>query len=231
MSILLKEQDGAVLYLTLNRPERRNAITLELGEKLVAGFKAASADPTVHVIVLTGAGTAFCGGADVSEVKALPDQEAKMRHVQMTASLLLIISTLDIPVLVAINGPAVGAGAGLALSADGVVMAQSATLNFPELMHGMVPALVLPGLQRHIGRLSAFDVLTRGKPITADRALEQRWVNKVVSPEHLMSESRSWAQELAALPRDLVVATKQLANRTIDMRLTDGVAAAVQTWR
>lgn len=231
MSILLKEQDGAILYLTLNRPERRNAITVELGQNLAGAFRTASADPSVNVIVLTGAGSAFCGGADVNEVKALPDHDAKMRHVQMTASLLLIISTLDIPVLAAVNGPAVGAGAGLALSADGIVMAQNATLNFPELAHGMVPALVLPGLQRQLGRLAAFDVLTRGKPITAALALEQRWINTAVPAEHLMSEVHSWAQKLAAIPRDLVVATKRLANRTVDMPLADGIAAAVQTWR
>ena len=230
MNILVKEQDKGVLYLTLNRPERRNAITRELGESIAQAVRGAAADPSVHVVVLTGAGVSFCGGADVNEVKSLANDEDRMRHVRMTASLQTLVASCDVPVIVAVNGAAVGAGAGLALSGDVVLMSETASFNFPELGHGMVPALVLPGLQKHLGRLAAFDAVTRGRPISAEMAWERRWVSSVLAPQHLMTEARHRAQELAALPRDLLFATKRLARTTLESSHADGVAAAVATW-
>jgi enoyl-CoA hydratase/carnithine racemase len=182
-------------------------------------------------VVLRGAGTAFCGGADVSELRSLSDPGALFARAELTAQLLQAVAGLDIPVLAAVNGPAVGAGAGIAFCCDGIVMAEDATLSFPELQHGIPPLLILPGLQRHIGGLATFEVLTRGKPITAHQAMDRRWVSRVVPNEQLQSEVRAWAVEISELPRQAVAATKQLARATATLPLAEALSKAVATYR
>lgn len=231
MNVLMKEVDGPVVYLTLNRPERRNALNRKLCERLIAELSSASSDEGVRAVVLRGAGTAFCGGADVSELRTLSDRDALSARAELTTQLLQAVAELDVPVLAAVNGPAVGAGASLAFSCDGIVMAEDATLSFPELQHGIPPLLILPGLQRHIGRLATFEVLTRGKPITARQALDRRWVSHVVPNEQLQSEVRAWALQISELSRQAVAATKRLARATETLSLSEALSKAVATYR
>lgn len=231
MTVLLKDIDGPVLVLTMNRPERRNALNRELCEALLAELKAASDDETVRAIVLMGAGPSFCGGADVADLRSLTAPGALHARAELTAQLLRVVAELDIPVIAAVHGAAVGAGAGLALSCDGIVMADDATLGFPELQHGIPPLLILPGLQRHIGAPAAFEVLTRGKPILAQQALERHWVGRVVSKNALQAETREWALQISEFPRKAVMATKRLARETATLPLGEALAKAVATYR
>lgn len=231
MNVLMKEVAGPLLYLTLNRPERRNALNREIAQRLIEQLLSAASDERVHAVVLTGAGTAFCAGIDLSEAKSLTDPDARLQLIELTASLLKVIPELDIPVLVAINGPAVGAGAGLAMAADGVFMAEEATISFPELQHGIRPILILPGMERHIGRLATFELLTRGQRVSSGTAFERRWVNKVVTSHRLMQEITIWAEEIAALPRDAIVATKRISRQTAHLSLSDALDKAVGTYR
>lgn len=231
MNVLIKEVDGPIVYLTLNRPDRRNALNRDLCERLLAELSSASSDESARAVVLRGAGTSFCGGADVAELRTLSDPDALFARAELTAQLLQAVSGLDIPVLAAVNGPAVGAGAGLAFSCDGIVMAEDASFSFPELQHGIPPLLILPGLQRHIGGLATFEVLTRGKPITAHQALDRRWVSRVVPNEQLQSEVRAWAQQISEFSRDAVAATKRLAHATATLPLSDALSKAVATYR
>lgn len=231
MNVLIKEVDGPVVYLTLNRPERRNALNRELCERLLAELSSAASDGGARAVVLRGAGTAFCGGADVSELRTLTDPDALFARAELTAQLLQAVAGLDIPVLAAVNGAAVGAGAGIALSCDGIVMAEDATLSFPELQHGIPPLLVLPGLQRHLGGPATFEVLTRGEPITARQAMDRRWVSRVVSNGQLQSEVRSWALQISELSRQAIAATKRLARETEALPLSEALSKAVATYR
>ncbi len=231
MTVLIKETNGPVVYLTMNRPERRNALNQALCERLLAELRAASDDESVRAVVLLGAGPSFCGGADVAELRSLADSRALSARAELTAHLQRVVSELDVPVIAAVHGAAVGAGAGIALSCDGIVMADDATLSFPELQHGIPPLLILPGLQRHIGALATFEVLTRGKPIPAQQALERQWVSRVVPKDLLLAEAREWALQISEFSRPAVVATKRLARETASLPLAEALAKAVATYR
>ena len=179
MSELLLENRGAVRVLTMNRPDKRNALNFALTEALLEGLRAAGADASVGSIVLTGAGPAFCAGADLSEFKELTPANAPLveRRAELTMQLHGIFSCLSKPVVSAINGAAMGGGAGLALAGDVAVMASSAKLGYPEVKHGIVAAIVMANLVRNVGRKAAFELVATGEPVDAARALALGMVN------------------------------------------------------
>jgi enoyl-CoA hydratase len=226
MAELLIEDRGAVRTLTMNRPEKRNALNNALTEALLAGLRAAEADDAVHAIVLTGAGPGFCAGADLSEFKDLTatDQPLVERRAQLTMSLHEIFPRLTKPVVSAINGPAIGGGAGLALAADIALMAESAQLAYPEVRHGIVAAIVMPNLVRQIGRKAAFELVATGRKIGAHRALELGMVNRVVPDAELMGEALKLAGELAAVSRPAMAATKALFYQVTELPFAEALA-------
>src|SRR5262245_39447739 len=228
MTELLIEDRGAVRTLTMNRPEKRNALDNALTEALLAGLRAADADDAVNVIVLTGAGPAFSAGADLSEFKDLTadNQPLVERRAQLTMSLHEIFSRLTKPVVTAINGPAMGGGAGLALAGDIALIAESAKLGYPEVKHGIVAALVMPNLVRQVGRKAAFELIATGQPVGARRALELGMVNRVVPDAELAGAALGLAGELAAVSRPAMALTTshfyQVTERAFDEALALG---------
>src|ERR1700694_6016490 len=168
---LLVENRGAVRILTLNRPEKRNALNTELTKALLDAMRAADADESVACIVLTGAGPGFCAGADLAEFKGLKDPQAAETRAELTMQLHLVFSRISKPVICAINGAAMGGGAGLAIAGDLAVMAEGAKLGYPETKHGIVAPIVLGNLVPQVGRKAAFELVATGEPIDAARAL------------------------------------------------------------
>jgi enoyl-CoA hydratase len=126
---LLVENRGAVRILTLNRPEKRNALDTAATKTLLEAIRAADADESVGALVLTGAGPVFCAGADLSEFKLLKDPQLAESRAELTMQLHLSFSKLRVPVVSAINGAAMGGGAGLAIAGDLAVMAENAKLG------------------------------------------------------------------------------------------------------
>jgi enoyl-CoA hydratase/carnithine racemase len=226
MPELLIEDRGAVRMLTMNRPEKRNALNNALTEALLEGLRAADAADAVNVILLTGAGPAFSAGADLSEFKDLTAENQPLveRRAQLTMSLHEIFSRLTKPVVTAINGAAMGGGAGLALAADIALMAESAKLGYPEVKHGIVAAIVMPNLVRQVGRKAAFELLATGLPVGARRALELGMVNRVVPDGELMVEALQLAGELAAVSRPAMATTKQLFYQVTELPFGDALA-------
>jgi enoyl-CoA hydratase/carnithine racemase len=227
MSELLIEDKGAVRVLTMNRPDKRNALNMALSEALLKGLQGAEADDAVRCVVLTGAGRAFCAGADLSEFKDLtPDNAALVeRRSELTMNLHRIFSQLTKPVVSAINGAAMGGGAGLALAADVALMAEGALLGYPEVKHGIVAAVVMANLVRNIGRKAGFELVAAGEPLDASRACALGLVNRAVAPDKLMEETLALAQKFAAVERDAMAATKQLFYRTLDLPFEEALAA------
>src|SRR5215210_4767536 len=195
--VLRVEDRGAVRVLTMNRPEKRNALNSELTQALLEAMHAAERDDVIHCIVLTGAGPGFCAGADLGEFKGLQDPELAEKRAELTMQLQLVFSKITKPIVSAINGAAMGGGAGLALAADLAVMAQSAKLGYPEVKHGIVAAIVMGNLVRQIGRKAAFELVALGEPVDAARALELGMVNRVVGETELLPYSISIAEKLA----------------------------------
>ncbi len=216
---LLVEDKGAVRILTLNRPEKRNALDTALSRELLEALRTADADEAVRCVVLTGAGAAFCAGADLSEFKGLSDPKAAETRAELTMNLHLIFSKMITPVVTAINGAAMGGGAGLAIAGDLAVMAESAKLGYPETKHGIVAAIVMANLVRQVGRKAAFELVALAEPIGAARALELGMVNRVAPSSKLMKEALSLAEKLAAVARPAMAQTKKLFHEVVDLAL------------
>jgi len=228
MANLLIEDRGAVRTLTMNRPEKRNALDNALTEALLASLRAADADEAVNAIVLTGAGPAFCAGADLSEFKALTGDNPALveRRAQLTTRLHESFARLSKPVLTAINGAAMGGGAGLALAGDLALMAESAQLGYPEVKHGIVAAIVMPNLVRQVDRKAAFEPVATGRAIGAARALALGMVNRVVPDGELMAAALALAGELAAVSRPAMATTKALFYQVTETPFGDALAHA-----
>jgi enoyl-CoA hydratase/carnithine racemase len=228
---LLVENRGAVRILTLNRPEKRNALNSGLTQALLDALRAADADQAVRAVVLTGAGQGFCAGADLSEFKDLQDAVAAEGRAELTMQLHLAFTRLRIPVVTAINGHAMGGGAGLAIAGDLAVMAQGAKLGYPEAKHGIVAAIVMANLVRQAGRKAAFELVALGEPIDADRALVLGLVNRVVPDGAALDEAISIADKLAAVKPAAMAETKRLFHEVADLALAPALERGRDTNR
>ena len=216
---LLIENRGAVRILTLNRPEKRNALDTELTRALLEAIRAADADESVGALVLTGAGAGFCAGADLAEFKGLKDPQAAATRAELTMQLHLSFSKISKPVITAVNGAAMGGGAGLAIAADLALMAEDAKLGYPETKHGIVAAIVLGNLVRQVGRKAAFELVAFGEAIDAATARQLGLVNHVFKKEELIEKAVSMAERLAAASRPAMAETKRLFHEVADLPL------------
>jgi enoyl-CoA hydratase/carnithine racemase len=203
----------------MNRPEKRNALNSELTQALLDALRKADVDDAVGAIILTGAGQGFCAGADLSEFKDLQAAVAAENRAELTMQLHLVFSRISKPVVSAINGHAMGGGAGLAVAADMAVMADSAKLGYPEAKHGIVAAIVMGNLVRQVGRKAAFELVALGEPIDAHRALELGMVNRVAPVAEVMAHALALAEKLAAVKRPAMAETKRLFHEVADLPL------------
>ena len=220
---LLVETRGAVRILTLNRPDKRNALNTELSRMLLEALRTADDDEAIRCVVLTGAGQAFCAGADLTEFKDLKDPKAAATRAELTMQLHLIFSKMVTPVVTAINGPAMGGGAGLAIAGDLALMADGAKIGYPEAKHGIIAAIVMANLVRQVGRKAAFELVALAEPIDARRALALGMVNRVVASRDLLDETMKIADQLAAVSRAAMAQTKRLFHEVADLPLEAGL--------
>jgi enoyl-CoA hydratase/carnithine racemase len=227
--ILLQEDKGAVRILTMNRPEKRNALNAELAGGLLAALRAADADDSVYAIVLTGAGPGFCAGADLDEFRQTTDPAAGEKRAELTMQLHLAFPKITKPVVTAINGSAMGGGAGLAIAGELAVMAVGAKLGYPETRHGIVAAIVMANLVRQVGRKAAFELVSLGEPIDAQRAFALGLVNRVVSRQEVVLQALLLAEKLAAVHRPAMAETKRLFHQVADLPLEAALERARET--
>ncbi|WP_037819786.1 MULTISPECIES: enoyl-CoA hydratase/isomerase family protein [unclassified Amycolatopsis] len=227
--MLLTENHEAVRVLTLNRPDKLNALDTALTRALDTALDEAGRDPRVRAVVLTGAGRGFCAGADLNEFSSLtPDQpEAVLERAALTARLQTRMQQLPVPVVSAVRGAAVGGGAGLAIGADLVVAGSDLKFGYPELKHSIVPALVMTGLVRHLGRKLAFELVSTGRLLTAAEALSYGLVNQVVEPAEIVPAALAVAQRWASVEPRALAAAKDLFYRVADLP-TDAAMRAGQ---
>ena len=217
-TVLLVESQGAVRLLTLNRPDKLNAMNTALIEQLIAALQSADADEAIGAIVLAGAGRAFSAGADMAEFNDLPTAERHRveRRGALTASLQLLLPGLAKPVVAATRGHVLGGGCALALACDMVVAADSSRFGYPEVKRGILASSVTPNLARQVGTKAAFELLMTGRSIDPRRALELGLINRVVDDGSEIESALALAAELAALPGRALQATKRLFYRSLD---------------
>jgi enoyl-CoA hydratase/carnithine racemase len=218
MSLILSEQDGPVLTLTLNAPERRNPISdLPMVEALVAAIEAADRDIGVRVVILTGAGTAFSSGGDIKKMgpggglrDTLPAQTRRNYRAGIQR-LPLLFQALEVPVIAAVNGPAIGAGCDLACMCDIRIAGASARFAESFTKLGIVPgdggAWLLP---RVIGFSRATELALTGEMLDAESALACGLVSRVVADDALLDAAREIARKIAANPPHATRMTKRL---------------------
>jgi enoyl-CoA hydratase/carnithine racemase len=229
--VLLTEDRGAVRILTMNRPQKRNALNTELTRALLDALRAAEGADSAAAVVLTGAGHGFCAGADLSEFKDLTPEKQHLveERAELTMQLHLAFSKMSKPVLTAINGAAMGGGAGLAIAADLALMAQGAQLGYPETRHGIVAAIVMANLVRQSGRKRAFELVSLGEPITAEQALAYGLVNRVVPEGELMTETLVLAEKLCTIRKEALTETKRLFHQVADLPLEEALKLGRET--
>lgn len=195
------EKQEAIALLRLNRPERLNAFATEMGQEICLALRALFEDDSVRVLILTGNGKGFCAGADVNYLRELATTKDSARGrvlVETGNEIITLIHTAEKPVIAAINGPAAGGGAGLALACDLRLMAQSATLGFTFIRIGLHPDLGCTYfLPRLAGPAKAAELLMSGEMIAAEEALQLRLTNQVIPDAELLPAAIKLAESLA----------------------------------
>lgn len=223
--LLLTQRTAAGLELTLNRPDKRNALSRALIAGLTEALQQADGDPGVRSVILTGAGTAFCAGLDLREVAASTPDQSEID----AASLLTLFETIDNlskPVIAAVNGPAVAGGAGLVSVCDIVICGGSGQIGYPEIKRGLVAAIVMTYLLRLVSERQAKYLLLTGETLSSARALEFGLCNEVVPDERLLLRAREYAEIFAGYPPQALANTKRLLNRVRGLQHADAVEEA-----
>ena len=221
--------DSGVATITLNRPDKRNAISFELIDDLLHALKEVEESDAI-VLILTGAGKAFCAGMDLENLKVLigrtPDQ-----NLQDSATMVRMFRSLyEFPkvTIAAVNGPAIAGGTGLALLCDFTLAVPEAKFGYTEVRIGFVPAIVSTFLLRQTGEKHARDLLLTGRIIGAEEAARMGLVNEIVAPENLMSRARELAALLMENSPASLRATKKLLNDHARAELDAQIEAAVR---
>jgi methylglutaconyl-CoA hydratase len=225
-SALLSSLKDGVLSLTLNRPEKRNALNRELIDSLHDALERADLDADVRTVVVYGAGKDFCAGADLDELLASADRS----HTENEAAALRLgglftrLRELPKPVLAVVHGRALAGGAGLATACDLVLAGAGSQFGYPEIQRGFAPAMVMALLRRVVGEKVALDLVLTGRIYTAEEARAAGLVTRVVSDAKLEREAKALADSLAALSPSAVGLTKRLFYQLDGLPLTDGIA-------
>jgi len=219
------EMDGNIARLTLNRPERANSMTMEMGRELAAAVEAVRAAPRARALVLTGAGKHFCAGADMAEFERLQSSPPAEVEAAVRAFLEAIgaLHRLPIPVIARINGDAFGGGVGLALACDLRVMAASARMGFAFSRVGLTgaDAGVTYFLPRLVGPARAMEILLMGTVFDGEAAAREGLVRRAVAPGELDRAADELAAQLAAGPPIAVRFTKEGVNESLARSLAE----------
>jgi enoyl-CoA hydratase len=221
MSTVLVERTDAVVTLTLNRPEKLNALNEELLDELVGAIASLSADAGVRCAILTGAGDkAFAAGADIAAMSVLTTHEAK-RFADKGHSIGHAMEALHFPIIAAVNGFALGGGCELALACDFIYASDKAKLGQPEVNLGVIPGFGgTQRLARRIGEARARELCMTGDLVAADEALRIGLVNAVVAHAELMPRVHDVAKKIASKGPLAVAAAKRVIARGADVPLS-----------
>jgi methylglutaconyl-CoA hydratase len=226
---VLYQIEGSIARITLNRPEKRNA----LNDAVVTGLKHALVEANdnddVRVAVITGAGADFCSGADLAALQkiseaSVADNAADARSLM---ELFMLIRSVSVPVVAAVRGKALAGGCGLASACDIVLASTTASFGYPEVNIGFVPAMVAAILRRNVSEKRAFELLTLGKEIGAAEARDMGLVNHVFSDERFDADSTAYLTDFAKMSRSAVALTKTLFYQIDAMAFSEALAAGV----
>src|ERR1041385_2680981 len=207
---VLYSVEGSVARITLNRPEKRNALNDAVIAGLKEQLKTAALDKNVRVVVISGAGKDFCSGADLSALQKIAGASVaeNSEDARSLLELFLLIRAVQVPVVAAVTGRALAGGCGLATACDLVLASASARFGYPEVKIGFVPAMVMAMLRRNVSEKRAFELITRGAELSAAEAHAFGLVNRIFADESFESEVATYVSEFEKLSRSAVSLTK-----------------------
>lgn len=211
-SSVLYSVEGSVARITLNRPDKRNALNDELIGGIKLGLNDAGQDDAVRVVLITGAGQDFCSGADLSALRKISEASIteNANDARSLFELFVLMRQLSVPVVAAVHGRALAGGCGLASAADLVLATQSARFGYPEVKIGFVPAMVMAIAKRNVSEKQAFELLMRGGEITAQRAYEIGLVNQVFADDTFGTEVENYVSAFVKMSKSAVALCKGL---------------------
>lgn len=224
--VLFSIQNG-VAQVTLNRPEKRNA----LNEALIAGLKdalrRADRETDVRAVLMTGAGMDFCSGADLAALQKISGASVaeNLDDARSLLELFMLIRKVRVPVIAAVRGRALAGGCGLALACDLVLAAGSARFGFPEVKIGFVAAMVMAILRRNVSEKKAFELIALGDELTAETAVNLGLINRVFRDDAFEVESEAFAGRLGRLSSSAVTLSKRLLYQMDGMAFEDALSA------
>jgi len=212
MEVLLAEKIGSTVFLTLNRPDKRNALNDELVDALRAMIDRAAGDDSVRAVVIRGEGKDFCSGADLSALQKIAESDIleNLSDAENLMHLFLAMRNISKPVIAAVHGRALAGGCGLATACDIVLASENARFGYPEVKIGFVPAMVMAILRRNLGEKLSFELITRGFDFSADDAFDMGLINKVIPDDEFEDAVREYAAEYEGLSASAIALSKRL---------------------
>ncbi len=230
-STVLYDVDGGIVRITLNRPEKRNALNEELIDALKDAMRRANNEENVRVVIVSGSGADFCSGADLEALQKISTATVaeNLADARSLMELFLLIRGVRVPVVAAVRGRALAGGCGLALACDMLLASRSARFGFPEVKIGFVPAMVMAILRRNTSEKRAFELLTLGTEITADEAVSYGLVNRVLDDEAFADELDVFAHQFEGVSSSAVSLSKRLFYETDAMTFKDALECGVDT--
>ena len=228
MSEIIIETENSVCIITLNRPEKRNALNDALIDALKEALRAADRDETLRAVVIRGAGKDFCSGADLSALQKIAESDVleNLWDAENLMELFAMIRRIKIPVIAAVQGRALAGGCGLATACDLVLAAESARFGYPEVKIGFVPAMVMAILRRNLSEKKSFELITQGFEFSAREALNFGLINRVLPDASFDAEVKDFVDVYGKVSRSAVVLSKkllyQMDGMTFDTALETG---------
>jgi methylglutaconyl-CoA hydratase len=226
---VLYQVDGVLARITLNRPEKRNALNEALVSNLKSNLRQANGDSAVRVIVLSGAGQDFCSGADLSALQKISEASVaeNLADARSLMELFMLMRQLSVPIVAAVRGKALAGGCGLASACDLVLASTNARFGYPEVKIGFVPAMVMAILRRNVSEKRAFELITRGAEITAEEARQFGLVNQIFADENFDAEVIAYARGFEKMSKSAVALTKTLLYQMDGMPFGDALETGV----
>lgn len=230
MSDIITSTSSAIRYISLNRPEKRNALNSSLISLLGEAISAADADESLRAIVIRGEGKDFCSGADLESLRLIMDSsyEENLADARSLMTLFASIRKVKIPVIAAVHGRALAGGCGLATACDLIVAAKTARFGYPEVKIGFVPAIVMAFLRRNLSEKLAFEMITQGFEFSAERAFEIGLVNQLFDEDGFIETVQNYASVYETVSRTAVIMSKELLYRMDGQRFDESMFAGAE---
>src|SRR5215831_5123819 len=225
--VVIRTVENGIARITLNRPDKRNALNEELVRGVTAALQATESEDSARVVILSGAGKDFCSGADLSALQKIASASVaeNVDDASLLFDLFLTIRRLPVPIIAAVQGRALAGGCGLATACDLVLASSSARFGYPEVKIGFVPAMVMAILRRNVSEKQAFELITRGMEMSAADAKAIGLINQVFPDETFERDVTEYAGAFQKLSRSAIALSKQLLYQIDGQTFLEGLSA------